>query len=497
MPAYEQRIRNKSLREKIKTAAEAALLVKDGMTVGMSGFTRAGDAKAVPLAMAERAKSDPFQISLITGASLGHDMDSILCAAGITKRRMPFQVDTGLRKAINRGEVMFIDQHLSHTAEQLRARQLPKIDCAIIEATAITETGGIVPTSSVGNSAAFALMADKVIVELNMSVSPQWEGLHDIYTPESRPGRPPIPVMEAGSRIGTHFIPTKPEQIAAIIITHEPDSPSTVTPPDAETQAIADHIVSFLTAEEKAGRLPNPFPPMQVGIGSIANAVVSGFKNAPFANMTMYSEVLQDSTFELMDAGKMDFASCCSVTLSEACGKRVYGNFAKYRDKIILRPQEISNHPEILRRLGLITINTALEFDIYGNVNSTHINGTHMMNGIGGSGDFTRNALMSVFVSKSLAKDGKISSIVPFVPHVDHTEHDVHILVTEQGLADLRGLAPRERVAVIIKNCAHPSFCDRLTDYYERACRETGGQTPHILAEALSWHARAQKGEAM
>ena len=63
-----------------------------------------------------------------------------------------------------------------------------------------------------------------------------------------------------------------------------------------------------------------------------------------------------------------------------------------------------------------------------------------MMNGIGGSGDFARNARLAIFVTKSVAKGGDISSIVPFVSHVDHTEHDVDVIVTEQGYADLRGL---------------------------------------------------------
>ncbi|TKI78799.1 acetyl-CoA hydrolase, partial [Bacillus wiedmannii] len=104
--------------------------------------------------------------------------------------------------------------------------------------------------------------------------------------------------------------------------------------------------------------------------------------------------------------------------------------------------------------------NTALELDIYGNVNSTHVLGTKMMNGIGGSGDFARNARLAIFVTKSIAKGGNISSIVPFVSHVDHTEHDVDVIVTEQGYADLRGLAPRERVELIIENCVHPMYRD-------------------------------------
>ncbi|MCR8871905.1 acetyl-CoA hydrolase/transferase C-terminal domain-containing protein, partial [Peribacillus frigoritolerans] len=165
---------------------------------------------------------------------------------------------------------------------------------------------------------------------------------------------------------------------------------------------------------------------------------------------------------------------------------------------LVLRPQEISNHPEIIRRLGLISINTALECDIYGNVNSTHVSGTRMMNGIGGSGDFARNSRLGIFVTKSYAKGGKISSIVPFVSHVDHTEHDVDVLVTEQGIADLRGLAPKERVELIIENCAHPDYRPQLRAYFTEAVAQTGGhQTPHILEKAFSWHTNLAKNGTM
>ena len=185
-----------------------------------------------------------------------------------------------------------------------------------------------------------------------------------------------------------------------------------------------------------------------------------------------------------------------SITISAACAERVFGNINAYKDKLVLRPQEISNLPEIVRRLGTISINTALEFDIYGNVNSTHVNGSKMMNGIGGSGDFARNAQLAVFVTKSTAKDGLISSVVPMVSHVDHTGHDADVLVTEIGLADLRGLAPRERARAIIDNCVHPSYRDALNDYFERACAK-GGQTPHILREALQWHVNLEEKGTM
>ncbi len=483
----ETRIRRPELLGRIVTPAAAAALIEDGMTIGMSGFTRAGDAKAVPLAMADRARTDPFKITLLTGASLGHNIDGLLSDAHVVSRRMPFQTDPTMRSAINRGEVMFVDAHLSEMVEHLRAHEMGRLHVAIVEATAITPEGWIVPTTSVGNTASFAILAEKVIVELNLSQPLALEGLHDIYIPTRRPTREPIPVIACDSRAGTPYIKIDPAKIAAIVVTGESDSHSTVEPGDEVTEAIAGHIVSFLEAEVAAGRLDMTLNPLQAGIGSIANSVLAAFAKGPFHHLRMYSEVLQDSTFALFDAGKLSFASGSAITLSAEYSRRVLPNIADYRDRVVLRPQEISNHPEVIRRLGIIGINTALEFDIYGNVNSTHVNGTMMMNGIGGSGDFARNAYLSIFVARSLAKDGAISSVVPMVSHVDHNEHDVDIVVTENGLADLRGLAPRERARRIIDNCVHESYRAQLDDYFTRASAR-GGHTPHLLEEAFSWH---------
>jgi succinyl-CoA:acetate CoA-transferase len=294
-------------------------------------------------------------------------------------------------------------------------------------------------------------------------------------------------VLKTDTRIGSQAVKIDPAKIVGIVISNQPDSPSTVLPADTDTQAIAGHLVEFFKNEVRLNRLTNQLMPLQAGVGTIANAVMTGLIDSPFYGMTMYSEVLQDSTFDLFEAGKLDFASGCSMTLSERKHAAVYDNLQQYRSRLLLRPQEISNHPEVVRRLGIIGINTALEFDLYGNVNSTHVGGTRMMNGIGGSGDFARNAHLAIFVTKSIAKAGAISSVVPMVSHVDHTEHDVDILVTEIGLADLRGLAPRERARVIIDNCVHPAYREALIDYFRRACA-IGGHTPHVLRDALSWH---------
>lgn len=493
-----KKLRNEQLRNKVVTAEEAASWIKDGMVLGMSGFTRAGDVKVVPLALVEKAKTESFKVDVYTGASLGPEVDQYLAQAGVIRKRGPFQGDAGIRNMINSGEVTYVDAHLSHNAELVRQGIIGPIDFAIIEAAAITEDGLLIPTTSVGNSPIFVQEADQIIIELNVAQLDALEGVHDIFVPGPQGKRDPIPMLNVSDRLGTIGIPLNLDKVKGIVISDILDAPSMIVPADEETDIMANHLLNFLREEIKVGRLTTSLRPLQSGVGSVANAVLLGFKDSEFENLEVYSEVLQDAVFELMDAGKVSFASATSITLSEKVGNQVYGNFEKYADKLVLRPQEISNHPEIIRRLGLISVNTALELDIYGNVNSTHVSGTKMMNGIGGSGDFARNARLGIFVTKSYAKGGKISSIVPMVSHVDHTEHDVDIIVTEQGVADLRGLAPKERVGLIIENCAHPDYKEQLWAYFNDANEATGGHhTPHDLEKALSWHVNLAKNGTM
>ena len=484
------RIQNDMLRDRVVTAEEAASWIEDGMTLGLSGFTLSGDAKAVPDALVERVKNgDKVKVNVYTGASLGSETDSKLSTNGVLNKRLPFQADRALRGEINKGSLLYVDQHLSQTAEYVRQGVLPHIDFAILEASAVEEDGTIIPTTSVGNSSIFAEKADKIILEINVA-QPDFTGMHDIYVPGEQGKRDPIALTAASDRIGHHGIKVDPEKIAGIVFTDQADTPSPNAGPDEETKTMARHLISFLAKEVEEGRLTKELLPLQAGIGSQANAVLYGLLESDFENLEVFSEVIQDAMIDLIDEGKVAFASSTSITLTEEKMKEVYANPEKYKDKIVLRPQEISNHPEIIRRLGIIGINTALEFDIYGNVNSTHVTGTNMMNGIGGSGDFARNARIAIFVTKSVAKDGKISSVVPMVSHTDHTEHDVDVLVTEHGYADLRGLAPRERAPKIIQNCAHPDFRDELMAYYEEAVEKVGGQTPHILEKAFDFHTR-------
>ncbi len=493
------RIKLKSLQKKLMPVEDVIAFFRDGDTVGASGFTKAGDSKVVLPALAAHNKhlEGPIKINLITGASLGNDTDGQMVEARLIRKRMPFQVDRVMRQAINRGEVLFVDQNLGETSEMLLDHHIPDIDVAVVEAAFITEDGKLVPTTSVGNSPIFLQQAKKIIIEINEAVSEKVLGLHDVYLPEAFPDRTPIDIRKTEDRIGQPYIDIEPDKVVAIVLSHQQDSPAEVAEPDQKTTAIAQHLIEFFENEVHEGRLSRSLRPLQAGIGKIANAVLKGLGRGDFENLTMYSEVLQDSTFDLIDLDKLAYASAASITVSESCYQRIFENLDRYRDKIILRPQSISNSPEVIRRLGVIGINTAIEFDIYGNVNSSHLSGSQMMNGIGGSGDFARNAHISIFVTPSVSKENRISHVVPMVTHVDHNEHNVDVVVTEQGFADLRGLPPRERAEKIINSCVHPDYKEQLLDYYQRALKEVGGQTPHLLHEAFAWHTRLSKSGSM
>lgn len=491
------RIRMESLKDKVKTAAEAAEFIKDGMIIAASGFTPSGYPKAVPLALAKRAEKEDIGITLITGASVGDELDGALARAGVLKRRFPYQTNKSSRDGINDGSIMYQDMHLSHVPQFIEYGFFGNIDIAIIEAIAITEDGNIIPTTSVGISPQAIKEADMVIIEINTTQSLALEGVHDIYMTKKPPFREPIPITHTGDRIGNTYIECDPNKIVAIVECDIPDNVRPLGPIDEDSKKISQHIIKFLEAEVKADRLPKNLLPLQSGVGSVANAVLGGLLDSDFENLTCYTEVIQDSMFDLIDAGKVVMVSGTSFTPSEEGLKRLNENMEHYAKHCVLRPMEISNHPEVARRLGVIALNTAIEFDIYGHVNSTNIMGSRMMNGLGGSGDFTRNAYLSFFTTVSTAKNGDISSIVPFVSHVDHTEHDVEVFVTEQGLADVRGLAPRERARKIIDNCAHPDYREKLYDYLNRAEQGKFSHQPHLMDETHSFHSKFLKTGSM
>lgn len=486
------RLRNRRLFDLVISADEAATMITDGMTVACGGFTSTGCPKAVPLALARAAKDGICpKITLLSGGSVGPEVEDELACAGVIVRRAP-----GTRaayrhmiKAINSGEIAYYDYHFSHMAQMVDYGFLGPVDMLIIEATAITSDGHVIPTTSIGAAPIYARQAKKVIIEVNTSQPLELEGIHDIYIPERPPRRKPISILRTGDRIGRSHMEVGMERIQAIVESDLTEPSFKFTEPNEDSKKIAEHLIDFFRSEIRMGRLPQNLLPLQSGVGNIGNAVLKGLVDSDFKGLEFFTELMQPALTDLMEDGKVKMVSCSALPPDPHFIERLRRDPERYRNSFILRPLDISNHPEVIRRLGVIAINTALEVDIYGHANCTHIMGTGMVNTIGGSGDFMRNGYLSIFTMPSTTKNDAVSRIVPMVSHVDHTEHDWHVLITEHGVADLRGFSPRERAQNIIDNCAHPKYRPLLRDYFKRA-KQQKGHSPHILKEALSWHVR-------
>lgn len=473
------------------TPVEAASLIKDGEILGLSGFTPAGSPKAVTAALAQlsaerHARGEHFQVGIITGASTGDSCDGVLSRTDSIRFRAPYTTNVDFRKAVNSGKIHYTDIHLSQVAQRLRSGFLGHVTTAIIEACELTDDGRVYLTAAGGISPTIARLADRVIIELNEAHSKQMIGVHDVYEMERPPYRRPIPIVRPSDRIGLSYVQVDPAKIVGVVEVNLPDEARSFQEPDPITDRIGQNVADFLAADLKRGIIPSTFLPLQSGVGNIANAVLGALgRDTSIPPFEMYTEVLQNSVIKLIKEGRVKFGSTCSLTVTNDCLQEIYENMDFFRHKLVLRPSEISNSPEVVRRLGVISMNTAIEADIYGNVNSTHICGTKMMNGIGGSGDFTRSAYISIFTCPSTAKGGCISSIVPMVSHQDHSEHSVNVIITEQGVADLRGKCPMERAQTIIEQCAHPDYKQLLWDYLKISAK---GQTSHCLSAALGMH---------
>lgn len=473
------------------SAEEAVSFIHHGDNVGFSGFTPAGAPKVVPGAIAAYARAqheagNPFQIGVFTGASTGDRLDGELARANAIRFRIPYQTNKDLRNLINAGGTEYMDMHLSTLAQELRYGFEGKLDVAVVEAAEVTDDGEIVPTTGVGILPTICRLADRIIVELNDRHPAAIRGLHDIVELDDPPHRGAINITHVRDRIGSDCVRVDPAKIVGVVKSSAPNDESKFSPVDEVTRAIGENVAHFFAAEMKAGRMPKTFLPIQSGVGNVANAVLGAMgSHSDIPPFEIYTEVIQDSVLNLMRNGKATFASGCSLSVSREAILDFYRDLDFFRDKIVLRPSEISNNPEVIRRLGVISINTAIEADIYGNINSTHLYGTRMMNGIGGSGDFTRSAYISIFTTASTAKDGDISSFVPMVSHVDHTEHSVKVIISENGIADLRGKSPKQRAQEIINNVVHPDYREALRDYL-KGCPM--GQTPTNLSTCHNMH---------
>lgn len=489
---YEDRILSSVLRDKVVDASYAASLIKSDMTIGVSGFTGMGHPKAVPIAIAKAGAAK--NLTVISGASTGDELDGELARAGLIGKRYSFQTSRFTRDGINDGDILYRDLHLGAVPEYIYSRRCGELDYAIIECCMIFEDGGFAPTMSVGPSMALADCCDHIILEINTNIPAEMVGMHDIFSKGALPSDVELPIF---SRVGLPYIQCDPEKIEAIVVTDIYGENLKFSPPDTTSAAIADNILNLLGREIESGRLARNFT-FQSGQGSVANAVLNGFSNAGYRGLKMFTEVIQDGALKLISDGVVEFACATALSLSDDGFQLLLDRLSFFKEHIILRPQDVSNYCGSINSLHVVTMNTAVEADIYGHINSTNVMGSRMINGIGGSNDFAKNGGLRIFMTPSTAKDGNISSIVPMVTHVDTTEHDVDFIVTECGCADLRGKAPRECAPVIIERCAHPDYKPLLYRYFEDACKSCFAKhIPHNLENSFSFHLRYQRTRTM
>ncbi|RIA97589.1 acetyl-CoA hydrolase [Glomus cerebriforme] len=511
------RIRRPSLFSKLTTVDDliATGFFKNGMRMGWSGFTGVGYPKITPIALAEYVEKNNLQgklrFDLYVGASTAAETEDRWARNGMISRRYPYQVGKDVQKEINANRILFADKHLSefpldlvsgyYTLDKM-GNSMEKLDVVIVEATAITEEGHIIPGASVGATPEIVQSAANIIIEVN-TILPSFEGLHDITIGKFAPYKFPNLIQRVDDRVGTPYIPIDDDKVIAVIESTKLDKTSDCELQDDVSHRIANNILEFFEHEVTMGRLPIHLLPLQSGVGNIANAIIGGLADGPFTDVEVWTEVIQDTFLDFWEHHKLSFASATSVAFSPAGFKRFYEMWDDLKDRLVLRSQSVSNSPEIIRRLGVIAMNTPVELDIYGHANSTHVCGTRMLNGLGGSNDFLRNAKLSIMHTPSTRPTKKdpigISCVVPMCSHIDQTEHDLDVLVTEHGLADVRGLAPVERAKLTIDKCAHPDYRPILKEYFdmaEKKCMLIGAaHEPQMLDKVFKMHLNVMSEE--
>ena len=482
-----------SLKNRISTAEEAAASIRDGMTVAMSGYAMAGYPKAVVEALVRRKQSgEDLSFGLITGANVPW-LDDTLGAEKLVSRRAPMVASRTLASQANNGSLRYVEQQMSKMPRLLRNGSFGPIDIAVVEALGFDAHGDLIPTSSIGMTHYLMDAADEIIVEINTAQPDALRNLHDIYIPAAAPDTQPIPLVRTNQRIGTSGLQVDPGKIRHIVETDIPERMEPQPAGTAVTKSIADHLFNFLELEvQKIGHLP----PIQTGFGSLADSVADAFQQSSFRDLQFFCGGITEPVLELLVSGKAVALSTGGLGMSERV-EQILNDTPNLSDHLVIRNGDITNSAEVIGRLGLVALNTGIEIDIYGNVNSSHIAGSRVVNGIGGGASFAQNAGLSVILMPSTAKGGAISNVVPMVSHQDISEHDVDVVVTEHGIADLRGLDDGERADAIVTHCASEAYRGQLAAYLRVARERCGGHHPQLPEAAFGWYRRLKEEGTM
>ena len=478
------------------TAEEVAAQIENKDILALGGFAPAGTPKAILPLVAEKARREhdagrEFKVDLLTGASIGDTCEETMAKAEAVDRRIPFCSNRVIRACYNAGTVQFVDPNLSNHASLMRQGIYGVPTWAIVEASSIEVKGSkcrVYLTAGVGIAPTICRLARKgVFIELNTWHHEAAKGLHDIYEIENLWERSIVNITSPVQCIGKPYLELDAERIKGIVLTNLPDESQPMAPSGEITTKIGGNVAQFVHWNMRRGILNPQKLVFQSGVGSGANAVMGAMgQDKSIPDFSLYTEVFQDESLRLMREGRVKVASTGSLTIPPSELQQLYKDIDMFKGRLVMRPSEVSNCPEVISRLGVCALNTALEVDIYGHANSTKVCGSMMMNGVGGSLDYTTSSALSIFTCGSTAKDGKISSIVPFCSHVDHTEHHIDAIATEYGVADMRGRSPRERADLLIE-IAHPDYRPLLREY-QRLSLKRGGHTPHVMSAAFAFH---------
>jgi|OSPMetMinimDraft_2_1075162.scaffolds.fasta_scaffold00468_5 acyl-CoA hydrolase len=471
-----ERIRDKDLEGKIVDPMEAVNFIPKRGVLAFAGMAGTAYPKVIPRALAERVKNDKeFGYVILNGGSVGEDFDEAISKVNIMRRYPLGSSSERLRKEVNSRSFEVSDLWLFEFSRWIRfnvfKRRIGEIDVAVIEATAITEGGEVIPSLSLDSAPSFVESAKKVIIEVSLK-KPELSGIHDVYP--FKVGDL-IPIRGVLDRIGEKGLKIPKGKIAAIVLSNYDDSEKIHYSKGEEIDLkVAENIISFLSGEIKedenlrGGRFT-----LQPGAGPIASLMSRRISELE-VELGIWGEVASTSWLPTLSENVRGISSAVLYTLPGERKYRevLYNEFEEFKKKVVIRPYEIANNPQVILRFNHVVIQQAIEVDLFGNANITHI-GDNLYGGVGGSGDHTRPSYLTIIALPSITSSG-ISRIVPITTHVSLPGHDVDIVITEQGWADLRLLSPTERAKEIIDKCSHPKHKDWLWDYYSSIIKQRG-----------------------
>ena len=342
-------------------------------------------------------------------------------------RHNSFFIGKNTRRAVNQGLADYTPIALSEVPELFHRKMVP-VDVALIQTSPPDKNGYMSLGVSVDITKAAAESASQVIAQVNTHM-PRVHGETFIHIKD------------------VDFILSYDEPL----LEYE----------EKVSDDIAQRIGKYVA------RIVEDGDTIQVGYGSIPNAVLSNLKNKE--HLGVHSELLTDGMVELMKLGVIDNSKKSlnrGKTVATFCmGRKQTYAYIHDNPAIEFRPIDYTNNPLIIARHDHITaINTCLQIDLTGQATAESI-GSRFYSGIGGQTDFMRGAVLSprgktVLVIQSTARDGEISRIVPFLAEgagVTLGRSDVHYVVSEYGIAYLHGKNIRERAMELIA-IAHPQF---------------------------------------